>query len=114
MPDTDPARPPIVRNDGRVDVAPDLSYPSFVDPDEVVVYRADAIGDFSRSLYVVMSDNAEFGAWEVATFSRLTHPEHFDKRRGLAITSGGNERWLEYLCEPAPGANQPLTELGED
>lgn len=114
MPEAELARPPIERDDGRVDVAPDLSYPSLVDPDEAVVYRAEAIGDFSRSQYVVMSDNAEFGAWEVATFSRLTHPEYFDKRAGLAITRGGNERWLEYLCEPAPGANQPLTELGED
>lgn len=114
MPDTDPSRPPIVRDDGRVDVAPDLSYPSLVDPNEAVVYRADAIGDFSRSQYVVMSDNAEFGAWEVATFSRLTHPEHFDKRAGLAITRGGNEDWLEYLCETAPGVNRPLTQLGGD
>jgi len=114
MPDTDPARPPIERDDGRVDVAPDLNYPSYVDPEQAAVYRSDEVGDFSTSEYIVMSDNPEFGAWNVATFSRIDNPQRFNRQRGLAITRGGDNAWLEYLCETAPGVNRPLTQLGGD
>lgn len=113
MPDTTD-QPPIERDDGCVDIAPNISYSSVIDPDEAVVYRAEDIGSFRTSDHVVMSDQERFGAWNVATFSRIDNPELFNKRRGLAITGQGNTEWLEYLCESAPTENKPLTELGDN
>lgn len=110
MPDTT-ERPPIERNDGRVDVA-DMRYPTLVDPEEAVVYRGEEVGSFTSD-YIVMSDDDEFGAWNVDTFSSVDNSERFEKQRGLAIARRGNTEWLEYLCEPAPGENRPLTELSD-
>jgi len=105
-------RPAIERNDGLVDVA-DTMHRTLVDPDEAVVYRGEQVGSF-RSEYVVMSDRPEFGAWNVDSFSIVDNPERFDKQRGLTIRRNGNTEWLEYLCEPAPGENRPLSQLGDD
>jgi len=112
MPDTT-ERPPIERDDGLVDVAPAMSYTTVIDPNEAVVYRGEEIGGYHSS-FIVMSDDEAFGAWDVDTAYNLDNNHRFNKQRGLAVNRSTNREWLEYLCEPAPGENTPLTELGDN
>ena len=55
------------------------------DPDEAVIYPGQQVGGFSDDGVVIMSDDPDFGMWDVSNFERVENPERFDKECGVWV-----------------------------
>lgn len=85
-----------------------------VDIDDVVIYDAQDVGEFSEGS-VVMSNRDCFGLWSVSEFSRVENPARFEYDRGVWVqTVEINDVVLAERHQPVPPVNRPLTELQAD
>ena len=74
-----------------------------LDPDETVIYPAQQVGDFSDDGVVIMSDDPDFGMWDVSDFERVENPERFDKERGVwSFHEYVRDEVLDECLEDAP------------
>jgi hypothetical protein len=84
-----------------------------VDPNEIEIYKAQEVGDFTPG-YVILSDYTEFGLWRVTDSYNMDYPQRYGKTRGLWVSRAEvDDHIVEHALEEPRTPNDTLTKFNE-
>jgi hypothetical protein len=109
------AQPTVVpQGDGTVEIC--FSSDRWIlEEDEIVVYRAEDMKVTFPSGWVIMSDDPEFGLWDVDGYSRLEDDHLYDKDRGLWLNPlHTGEDYVEDRVSEPPKPNDTLVDFNNE